>query len=203
MEIDLLKLHTNNEYLNECVAILNEEWPRSETARLHSLQKSCDNLPISLILADSTHKRVIGHVRISREHFDHKCAFIETLLIRKEMRGKGFGKYLMEKSERFCEQMGFTKIKLTTIDKIDFYARLGYKVINNRCENFATTKSETIEINGVHASLPASNVSQAVNSASSSIPLSPPMPPPPPPLSNVSIKSGKFTTKTLMEKTLK
>lgn len=41
-------------------------------------------------------------------------------------RGKGYGRTLMEKTERYARSRGFKRLCLTTHDKQHFYAHLGY-----------------------------------------------------------------------------
>lgn len=44
----------------------------------------------------------------------------------KAERGKGYGRTLMEKTERYARSRGFKRLCLTTHDKQHFYAHLGY-----------------------------------------------------------------------------
>src|SRR5690242_7592843 len=113
----VVKLHDCPQLLNDCALLLNEEWPRSLTARLHSLEKSCDSLPISLILVNNEN-RLLGHIRVKKEFTDTNSAFIESLVIEKSLRGNGLGKWLMNETEAIVRDMGFKKISLTTTDQM-------------------------------------------------------------------------------------
>lgn len=119
-------LHKNKQYLEECVAVLNEEWPRSKTARIHSLEKSCDNFPVNLVLVDDKDV-TIGHSRLSLVVGREKSCFIESVVVKKALRGKGLGKFLMQETEEFAKRAGFTTAYLTTHDKQDFYQHIGYQ----------------------------------------------------------------------------
>ncbi|RWS26143.1 N-acetyltransferase 6-like protein [Leptotrombidium deliense] len=142
MNVELLKLHENDEYLNECCSLLNEEWPRSETARMHFLSKSNDKLPISFILIDKQSNCVIAHLRVKKDVLSD-AAVIESVVVKRERRGKGYGKYIMNKAEQFIKQIGFTTIKLTTKDKVSFYEKLGYQNISD-CKTYVCFGNITI-----------------------------------------------------------
>ncbi|CAH0551822.1 unnamed protein product [Brassicogethes aeneus] len=125
MTLKLLPLHKNAEYMLECCKLINEEWKRSETARLRSLEGSCDKLPTCLILLED--KKVIGHVKLSVIGSIKEACFLETVVISKDLRGKGFGSVLMKKTEEYCRE--FLKLKtifLSTKGQEGFYRKLGY-----------------------------------------------------------------------------
>lgn len=124
-----LKLHDHTQYTNQCCQLLNEEWPRSEAARLHSLEQSRDSFPCSFVLVDPNDK-VLGHVKLKCEPIKPDSVFLESLIVKKEFRGKGFGKFIMEKIEEISKNWGFKKIILTTMDKFNFYNHLGYEIVN-------------------------------------------------------------------------
>ncbi|GJQ66251.1 hypothetical protein Trydic_g4305 [Trypoxylus dichotomus] len=50
MDLPVVPLHKHPQYTMECCKLINSEWPRSETARLRSLESSGDTLPTCLIL---------------------------------------------------------------------------------------------------------------------------------------------------------
>ncbi|XP_052272784.1 N-alpha-acetyltransferase 80-like [Dreissena polymorpha] len=131
MTFELLPLHKNKQFSTECAEILNEEWKRSMTARFHALEKSRDEYPVNLVLieqAGTSEAFVVGHSRLAlvQGQTDKSC-FLESVVIRKRLRGKGLGRILMEKTEQFAEKEGFKVIYLTTHDKEEFYAHLGYE----------------------------------------------------------------------------
>jgi len=181
--------------LSACVQLLNDEWPRSETARLHSLKQSRDSLPISLILLDSN-DQLIGHVKLKRELPNTNSAFIESLIVDKSKRGKGFGKLIMNQTERLAKELGLEKLVLTTIDKIGFYQSLGFSISQTPKEQF---ERKQLDYNNLGGADPNSNEKTSNFSNSSCTP----GPPPLPPLSynlNSYLNKNSETPKTLMHK---
>lgn len=183
--------------LEQCVAILNQEWPRSDTIRLRSLTTSSPNLPTNLILTQTFPDEgvfVIGHARISRIPKNPAAVFIESVVVHPDLRGKGLGKYLMLRCEQYClETLGFTVAYLTTHDKQMFYSRVGYSFSESVCAYGGSSKLP--QVNGITNSsqdgcpsqnnLPpiksSSQKSQAVDIKCSILSSAPPPPPPPPP----------------------
>lgn len=45
---NVVPIHQHPELMSQCCRLINSEWPRSEVARMRSLEASCDNLPTSL-----------------------------------------------------------------------------------------------------------------------------------------------------------
>ncbi|KAK7493546.1 hypothetical protein BaRGS_00015257, partial [Batillaria attramentaria] len=64
MEYEAVPLHKHREHTDTCANILNEEWPRSKAARNHSLGKSCDDLPCTLVLRRKSDHEVVGSSRM-------------------------------------------------------------------------------------------------------------------------------------------
>lgn len=69
MGMEVVALHqlegeTKKKAVTEAVAILNCEWPRSETIRKRGLESSSPNLPCSLVMFSDG--RVLGHARLSK-----------------------------------------------------------------------------------------------------------------------------------------
>ncbi|XP_031560452.1 uncharacterized protein LOC116296527 [Actinia tenebrosa] len=129
MNIEIVKLHDHPELIQDVVKILNLEWPRSESARIHSLKDSGDDLPCSLLLVhkyDNKNLAVIGHNKISKVHGNIKSVFIENVIVEKTKRGFGLGKKLMELTELYVSKLGYQDIYLSTHDKCKFYECLGY-----------------------------------------------------------------------------
>ncbi|XP_064096414.1 N-alpha-acetyltransferase 80-like [Macrobrachium nipponense] len=129
-ETDLLVLHRHPKYADECMEILNAQWPRSKGLRLRSLNSSCDQFPTSLALVrnsvDSKKEEVVGHARVNVLPREENAAWIESVVIRNDLRGKGYGRILMTKTEEFSRACGFTMAYLSTHDQQNFYAKLGY-----------------------------------------------------------------------------
>lgn len=129
--MQILQLHTVPALKTECAEVLNEEWKRSLSARLHSLDKSRDSFPVSLVLVgerEDGRQYVIGHSMLSvvRGQAEPSC-LVESVVVRKSLRGKGYGRIIMEKTEEFAVSKGYRVMYLTTHDKQKFYEHLGYK----------------------------------------------------------------------------
>jgi GNAT superfamily N-acetyltransferase len=110
---------------------------RSIGARLHSLQASKDSLPTCLVLIDTlkasdesrnSENNVLAHLKLTPIPSIPFACFIESVVVWKELRGQGIGRYLMSEAEKHCQyNLKFTQIYLSTTDKEDFYGKLGYK----------------------------------------------------------------------------
>nr|XP_045582388.1 N-alpha-acetyltransferase 80-like [Procambarus clarkii] len=129
-ETFVVLLHRHPEYTEDCMNILNEQWPRSKTIRLRSLHSSCDQLPTSIALLRNISKEkveVIGHARINMLPQEQTAAWVESVIIRQDLRGKGYGRQLMTKTEEYVRACGFNTIYLSTHDQQVFYNKLGYE----------------------------------------------------------------------------
>ncbi|CAJ1055470.1 N-alpha-acetyltransferase 80 [Xyrichtys novacula] len=127
-KIRALPIHRRPDLLVPCADLVNAEWQRSQAARVHSLQKSCPEFPVCLILLQG-HKeteRLLGHARLSRVVGHGSSLFVESVVVSKAERGKGYGRTLMEEVESYAKSRGFKRLCLTTHDKQHFYAHLGY-----------------------------------------------------------------------------
>ncbi|MFH4976561.1 hypothetical protein AB6A40_003270 [Gnathostoma spinigerum] len=90
------------------VAILNQEWPRSVTAREHSLQKSNrKEPPLSLALVATQFNCMVGYVCLCPLINNKTGCWIESVVIWKELRGRGIGRILMEKIEECAREFEF------------------------------------------------------------------------------------------------
>ncbi|KAJ8308566.1 hypothetical protein KUTeg_013440 [Tegillarca granosa] len=208
-------LHKNRQYLDKCVEVLNEEWSRSKAARLHSLEKSNDKFPLNLVLVqdnDST-DAVVGHSRLSIVHGTPDSCLLESVVVPKAARGKGYGRIIVEKTEEFAKGQGFKTMYLSTHDKQDFYKHLGYEFcppivsfgvspdllpehlikqlskVNKKKISQDKKESDIIEV--VKNSNQNDNSCQTPISAVSPPPLPPP-PPPPPSIQSVSEKKPQI-----------
>uniref|UniRef100_A0A915L5I4 N-acetyltransferase domain-containing protein n=1 Tax=Romanomermis culicivorax TaxID=13658 RepID=A0A915L5I4_ROMCU len=128
MNLEFIPLHDAPQYMDECITILNEEWPRSYNFRLLSLKKSSINFPVSLILVNKGQNLVLGHSKLCKLPKSSTDCWLESVIVRKADRGKGFGRILMQMTEKFAKDQHFSTIHLTTRDKKDFYQKLGYKI---------------------------------------------------------------------------
>ncbi|KAJ8925248.1 hypothetical protein NQ315_009076 [Exocentrus adspersus] len=125
MELSVAPLHKNPEYLMDCCRLINDEWKRSDTARLHSLQASCDQLPTSLILLQN--QTLVGHLKLTPIPRIQEACFVESVVIDKNFRGKGYGTILMKNAEEYCKKnLRLNTIYLSTKGQEYFYNKLGY-----------------------------------------------------------------------------
>lgn len=126
--LQVLPIHQHPEYLKGCCELINDEWPRSETARMMTLQASRDGLPTNLILVTNS-KQLLGHCKLTPIPSIPESCFVETVVISKAMRGKKLGSYLMNYVEDYCrETLKLKMIHLSTKGQENFYAKLGYEV---------------------------------------------------------------------------
>jgi GNAT superfamily N-acetyltransferase len=135
--LELIPIHsdlptgTATDLKQQCIDLLNVEWPRSESLRLRTLDASKESFPMCLALVhkteDSPKVNVIGHVKLSCVPSKPKSVWIESVVIHPDLRGQGIGKYLMLVTEKYCRDKQFITGYLCTIDKQVFYSRCGYK----------------------------------------------------------------------------
>ncbi|XP_072136941.1 uncharacterized protein [Mobula birostris] len=135
-ELRAVPLHYCPELVEACADLINEEWKRSKASRIHSLLKSSSSFPVCLVLKkipndigntnSENRSQLVGHSRLSRVVGKSSGLFVETVVVAKEFRGKGYGRKLMEATEAYAKNRGFKTLYLTTHDKQDFYSHLGY-----------------------------------------------------------------------------
>lgn len=126
MSLKIALLHEQPIYLDSCCELLNSEWPRSKTARLRSFNGSCKTLPANILLLDDT--KLIGHLKLSPIPSISNGCFIESVVIQKELRGKGYGSHIMLLSENYCKNtLKLDVIYLSTKGQEKFYEKLGYR----------------------------------------------------------------------------
>ncbi|XP_068452885.1 N-alpha-acetyltransferase 80 [Clinocottus analis] len=127
-KIHAVPIHRRPDLLARCADLVNSEWQRSQAARVHSLQKSCPDFPVCLVLlrGRGETERLLGHARLSRVVGRGSSLFVESVVVSDAERGKGYGRTLMEEAERYARRGGFTRLCLTTHDKQHFYSHLGY-----------------------------------------------------------------------------
>ena len=118
--------------MEQCVTLLNSEWPRSRSSRLWSLEDSCDALPTNLVLTQIIHDEVavLAHARLSKIPGDDESIFLEQVIVDKAYRGQGIGTYIMKEVETYCTDfLHFKRIYLAIIGYGPpeiFYSKLGY-----------------------------------------------------------------------------
>jgi GNAT superfamily N-acetyltransferase len=128
-------------------SLLNQQWPRSTTARAQSFAALCDQLPVFLLLVESDSDRVVAACKLSRvgsaslpltidsnanasvpRNVDD-CVLLENVIVDRAKRRGGIGRRLMDEMERFAAQCGFGAVCLVTNDQVQFYTRCGYHAL--------------------------------------------------------------------------
>lgn len=143
MDFSVLPLHKHPEYLQDCCELINSEWKRSQTARMQSLQGSCDQLPVSLILLRG--EALIGHLKLCPIPSVKSGCFVQSVVISRADRGKGCGSVLMQRAEVYCkEQLNLSVIYLSTQGQEGFYRKLGY----SECSPISIYGSVTVPSGG-------------------------------------------------------
>lgn len=132
-EFSIVPLHYFPEYKQQCCNLLNSEWPRSETARLRSIENSNDSLPLSLLLVRMPDKVVVGYARISQLPRNPEGCYIESVVICRSARGKGLGRIIMNGCNDVASKLGFSYLYLSTHDQQGFYTKLGYELCEPVC----------------------------------------------------------------------
>lgn len=128
---NVVPIHKYPELMVQCCKLINSEWPRSEVARMRSLEASCDNLPTSLVLTRDYNQTVLAHLKISAVLSKPHCCFLESVVVDRRFRGQGLGKLAMRYAEDYCREfLMMDTIYLSTIDQVGFYQKLKYE----KCE---------------------------------------------------------------------
>ncbi|XP_046740482.1 N-alpha-acetyltransferase 80-like isoform X1 [Diprion similis] len=122
----VVPLHERIELTPQCCKLVNSEWPRSEVARLRSLNSSCDKFPTCLLLLDDTY--VVGHCKISLVPNMSDSCFIESVIIDQRYRARGLGTMLMQGAEEYVAKRGIINVFLSTKGQEYFYKKIGYKI---------------------------------------------------------------------------
>ncbi|XP_038071822.1 N-alpha-acetyltransferase 80-like [Patiria miniata] len=138
--IHMEPLHRRPDLMDASVELLNAQWPRSKAARLHSLDKSCEGLPYSLVMVNANNA-VIGYCRLAKVISVPSSVLIESVVVPENLRGRGLGRRVMDLAESHAKRQGFTTMYLSTKDKQDFYAHLGYEF----CKAVNTLDAQMIE----------------------------------------------------------
>lgn len=194
--LDVLPIHKYPEFMKQCCDLINDEWPRSETARMLMLQASSDRLPTSLVLV-SDRTTVLGHCKLTPIPSIPESCFLEAVVISKVLRGKKLGTFLMNKAEDYCRNvLNLKMMHLSTKGQDQFYAKLGYTVCAPISiygvfapHNLIDTDNRPKKSNSVPKPDEMSNVTRH------------PPPPPPPPMPKNNITTISVTPKSGSNKT--
>ncbi|XP_039693791.1 N-alpha-acetyltransferase 80 isoform X1 [Pteropus medius] len=210
-ELTLEPVHCRPELLDACADLINEQWPRSRASRLHSLGQSSDNFPLCLMLLSSNPTPgaapiVVGHARLSRVLDQPQSLLVETVVVARALRGRGFGRCLMEGLEVFAQARGFRRLHLTTHDQLNFYAHLGYR-LGEPVQGlvFTSRRLPTTLLSAFPRAFPPRppcNVLSPTAQAAPRAPKGPSLPPPPPlpePLTSSSLLPARPLPQNLLE----
>ncbi|CAJ0941442.1 unnamed protein product, partial [Mesorhabditis belari] len=190
-----------------CIQLLNQDWPKSEGSRMHSQEKSCrSEPPMAFLLIDRSGEieKLIGHARLCPLPNKKGACWIESVIVDKNDRGKGLGKFLMIQLEDFIRSFGYTEIYLSTEDKQFFYERCGYTT----CQSIVHTTAAPSMLNLINR---LGNVEETriderkpviSQEATESTKTSIPTPPPPPPSFTKIKPETQLETTIYMKKSL-
>ncbi|XP_037707104.1 N-alpha-acetyltransferase 80 isoform X2 [Choloepus didactylus] len=188
-KLTLEPVHCRPELMDACADLINEQWPRSRASRLHSLGQSSDAFPLCLMLLSTRPTPdaapiVVGHARLSRVLDQPKSLLVETVVVARALRGRGFGRRLMEGLEVFAQARGFSRLHLSTHDQLHFYAHLGYQ-LSNPVQGlvFTSRRLPTTLLSAFPRATSHQPPCKAPNPTAQAPPRSskgPPLPPPPP-----------------------
>ncbi|XP_022521813.2 N-alpha-acetyltransferase 80 isoform X2 [Astyanax mexicanus] len=190
--VRIVPLHEHWDLLEPCAELLNTQWQRSMGARLHGLRQSSNSYPVNLVLLQG--EELIGHARLSRV-LGSRSLLVESVVVQPGLRGRGYGRSLMEGVEHYAQGRGSTRLYLTTHDKQHFYAHLGF-VPSRPVQNVGTLASfmplellhkfcRTSDSDGeetARSKTPPLSLAPPTMSSQPSVPPPPPPPPPPPTL---------------------
>lgn len=207
----LLLLHHNWHLIDQCCDLINSEWPRSKTSRLRSLETSCDDFPTNVLLLQQD--RVIGHCKLTCIPSLPDACFLESVVIQHAVRGTGLGKLLMLLTEEYIGRRGLSTVYLSTLDKQQFYKKLGYvecKPVSIYGFSFPTsamvTRGDGEPPTVPYIAPPSPSFAPPPPPPPPSFSLAPPPPPPPPTLhlgnQSMTPKSVLQPRKTFMIKEL-
>lgn len=110
----LIPFVNRKDLTDECIALINEEWPRSDTVRKMSLERS-SNLepPMAFVLLDADQNELLGFARFLHifNYFPGKAALFETVIIKQALRGQGFGRIIMDLLKNEAKKRGYELVK--------------------------------------------------------------------------------------------
>jgi len=217
VEVAMIAVHelegaVKEDSIANAVAILNFEWPRSDTIRRRGLESSSADLPCSLLMLVGEERKVVGHAKVSKVPALPKELFVESVVVHPGLRGMGLGKLLMLKIEEYClEKLGCYILHLTTHDQQVFYSRCGYTFSQPVCafggssklkmdmfsKSAPTVSTSSLPISnndaksGRDVELQQTNITRSESQRGSAPP--PPPPGPPPPSASNRVSSNDIT----------
>lgn len=104
----LLDGSVGDELVEAAVGLLNSEWGRSEAAREVSVRNCKEGFPVNLVLVEGPWPTegwgAVAYVRLSRCDDKEHAVLLESLVVDKELRGKGLGREMMAAAGRQRER---------------------------------------------------------------------------------------------------
>jgi N-acetylglutamate synthase-like GNAT family acetyltransferase len=132
-----MQLHVHLKALHECTdgirlaasELLDEQWAGRNHERM--VRRSCASLPCYLALLERE-RDVVGHVAVLRVVGDERSVIVESVVVARVQRGRGFGRVLMALAEQWIVENvdGVQCVYLSTRDRQGFYEHLGYEPID-------------------------------------------------------------------------
>lgn len=124
-------LLADNHKIKEIVFSFKDHYYKSESLsdeRLNNLSNKYKDFGKIMIATD--YDEIFGYIAYYRNNFEKCIAYISTVVIKKEFRGFGIGKTLLEKVILDCKLHGFKEIKLEVDNNnnraISLYSKMGF-----------------------------------------------------------------------------
>lgn len=105
--------------------ILCQKWPKADEHRMATFAKSSEDFPLTLVLLEDG--IAIGHVLCSRVCEFDDAVLVESVIVDEALKGMGYGRRLMDHVHNYLKTRGFKLVFLSSSEKVDFYAHLGYE----------------------------------------------------------------------------
>ncbi|EGT51012.1 hypothetical protein CAEBREN_30606 [Caenorhabditis brenneri] len=119
-----------------------QEWPTSMVYREGKQRILChQSPPMAFLLLDSEKDEIIGHASAYLVPNRPTSLWFEGVLIAKDRRVRGLGKFLMSEMEKWMIENGFDEGFLSTEDQCKFYESIGYK----KCDPIALYPDQTFD----------------------------------------------------------
>ncbi|KAI3413603.1 hypothetical protein GPALN_011092 [Globodera pallida] len=111
MSFALVPLVDKPELIDQCIDLLNEEWPRSREWRRIGLERLLGHSPpMAYVLIDIASDTLVGHARLCPLDLESSGCWVESVVVRNGMRGRGTGQKLMAMVEAEARRHGFNKV---------------------------------------------------------------------------------------------
>lgn len=131
--LELYNIKDSINDLDEVIDLIYDEWgkflKKTKEERIEKIKNAIENnLKSPQVFVMKNKNEVIGTFTIKEEELESfgKVSSVWYLLIKKEFRGKGFGKELLKFLKNICST--FSEIYLLT-EHIGFYEKIGFEFI--------------------------------------------------------------------------